>query len=439
VFEIAHAEPEYRQMFQITGTPSTNQGFGGTLLSNWGERSRSAAQIQADLQGKWSSIAGGRVFAFQFPALPGASGFPTQFVITTTEPFENLQEVAQAVLDKANASGKFFFVDADLKIDKPQSTLVVDRDMIASLGMTESDVGAALGDALGGGYVNYFSIGDRSYKVIPQVLQTDRLNPERILDFRIRTPSGALIPASTVAHLKTKVVPETVTHFQQLNSVTIGGAFNAFTTSEGESLKFLRDTLAEVASPAYNVDYSGQSRQFVKETGGFAITLGFALIIVYLALAALFESFVDPVVILVSVPLALFGALSYIFLFSTINIYSQVGLVTLLGLISKHGILIVQFANDLQRAGRSKFDAIIEATGVRLRPILMTTAAMVLGVVPLVIASGAGAAGRQAMGSVVFFGLSIGTLFTLFVVPAFYLLLAADHHARRDQAQPQGH
>jgi len=435
VYGIASKIPEYQQMFQITGVPVINQGIGGTLLTTWDERRRSATQIQQDLQAQWNGIAGARIAAFQFPALPGSQGLPVQFVINTTEPFANLNEVAQAVLEKARASGKFFFVDGDLKIDKPQSQLVVDRDLIANLGLTEADVGSALSGALGGNYVNYFSISGRSYKVIPQVLQVDRLNPAQVLDYQIRTPSGAVIPVSTVAHIETKVVPETVTRFQQLNSVTIAGV-NAepLGVSQGDALQFLRDTVAEVASPAYSVDYSGQSRQFIKETGGFAVLLGFAIVIVFLALAAQFESFRDPVVILVSVPLALFGALIYINLFSSLNIYSQVGLVTLMGLISKHGILIVQFANELQKAGRSKVDAVIEAAGVRLRPILMTTAAMVLGVIPLAVASGAGAAGRQAMGWVVASGLSVGTLFTLFVVPAMYVFLATDH-AKQKAAQ----
>jgi multidrug efflux pump len=432
LFEIASKLPEYEQMFQLTGTPSVNQGFGGVLLKTWDERSRSATQVQQDLQAQWSGVAGARVAAFQFPALPGSQGFPVQFVINSTEPFTNLNEVAQAVLDKARKSGKFYFMDGDLKLDKPQSQLVVDRDLIANLGLTQADVGAALGGALGGGYVNYFSISGRSYKVIPQVQQVDRLNPDQVLDYQIRTPSGTTIPVSTVAHFETKVVPETVTHFQQLNSVTLGGVNAAPQgVSQGVALQFLRDAVTELGSSAYSVDYSGESRQYVKETGGFAITLAFSIIIVFLALSAQFESFRDPVVILVSVPLALFGALIYINLFSTLNIYSQVGLVTLMGLISKHGILMVQFANDLQRAGHSKFDAIIEGASVRLRPILMTTAAMVLGVFPLAVASGAGAAGRQAMGWVVASGLSVGTLFTLFVVPAMYLFLAEDHQARK--------
>ncbi|HXW63783.1 MAG TPA: efflux RND transporter permease subunit [Burkholderiaceae bacterium] len=432
LYETASKIPEYEQMFQLTGAPTINQGFGGTLLKTWDERERSATQIQAELQDKWNGIAGARVAAFQFPPLPGSSGLPVQFVVNTTEPFANLNEVAQAVLEKARASGKFYFIDGDLKIDKPQTTLVVDRDLIGAMGMTEGDIGSALSSALGANYVNYFSISGRSYKVIPQVLQVDRLNPSQVLNYEFRTPAGINIPISTVARLQTTTVPETITHFQQLNSVTIGGVNAAPGVSQGEALQFLRDTVAQVASPAYSIDYSGQSRQFVKETGGFAITLAFSIIIVFLALAAQFESFRDPVVILVSVPLALFGALIYINLFSSLNIYSQVGLVTLMGLISKHGILIVQFANELQRAGRSKFDAVVQAAGVRLRPILMTTAAMVLGVVPLAIASGAGAAGRQAMGWVVFSGLTVGTMFTLFVVPAMYLFLGAEHEKRAD-------
>lgn len=426
-FRVAKALPEYQQMFQITGVPTVNQGIGGVLLKNWGERSRSAHQIQQDLQAQWNKIAGARVAAFQFPSLPGSSGLPVQFVITTTEPFENLSAVAQQVLDKARAANMFFFVDADLKIDKPQATVVVDRDKIAALGMTQQDVGNALGAALGGGYVNYFSIAGRSYKVIPQVLQVDRLNPSEVLNFHIRTPGGAMIPANTVARIHYDVVPESITRFQQLNSATISGVSGA---SQGDVLEFMRKAVKEVAPSGYSVDYAGQSRQYMQESGGFLVTMMFAVIIVFLALAAQFESFRDPTVILVSVPLALFGALIFIFLgFASMNIYTEVGLVTLMGLISKHGILIVEVANQARKRGLGKLEAIQEATSLRLRPILMTTAAMVFGVVPLVIASGAGAAGRQAMGLVIFTGLSIGTLFTLFVVPAMYMLLAGEHKA----------
>jgi multidrug efflux pump len=336
----------------------------------------------------------------------------------------------------------------NLKIDKPQSTVSVDRDLVASLGMTQQDVGSSLGAALGGGYVNYFSIAGRSYKVIPQVLEADRLNPDQVLDNYIRTPSGVVIPASTVATIEDSVVPQSLTRFQQLNAVT----FQGVAQSQGDAIAFLRDTINEMAPSGYTVDYSGQARQFINESGGFALTMLFAVIIVYLALAAQFNSLRDPIVILFSVPMALFGAMIFINLIpsfvqmgamstrwaTSLNIYTQVGLVTLMGLISKHGILIVEFANELQRAGKSKREAIEQAAATRLRPILMTTAAMVLGVVPLVIASGAGAAGRFNMGLVITTGLTIGTLFTLFVVPAFYMLLAENHHDEADKRFDDG-
>ena len=428
VYQIASAEPEYAQMFQIT---SPSSSFGGVLLKGWSQRSRSASAFQQDMQKKWNSIAGARVAVFQFPALPGAQGLPVQVVINTTEPYENLNEVSQAVLDKARKSGMFFFVDTDLKIDRPQNVLEIDREKVAALGMTQKDVGSALSAALGGAYVNYFSVAGRSYRVIPQVKQVDRLNPEQILDYYIRTPSGNMIQARTIASIRQKVVPQSINHFQQLNSATISGVSTPF-VSQAEVLTFLKNAIKEAAPNGYNIDYAGPSRQFIAESGGFLVTMFFAILIVFLVLAAQFESFRDPLVILVSVPLALFGALIFINLgFTTVNVYTQVGLVTLMGLISKHGILIVQFANELQIAGRSKLEAIIEASSVRLRPILMTTAAMVLGVVPLVIASGAGAAGRQSMGIVIFTGLSIGTLFTLFVVPAMYLFIGADHQVNK--------
>ena len=433
IFEVAKSLPEYEQMFQITGVPTVNSGIGGVLFKPWDQRSRSAHEIQTELQAKWNNIAGGRVAAFQFPALPGSSGLPVQFVITTTEPFENLNTVAQAVLDKAHKDNKFYFADVDLKIDAPQARVEVDRDKLATLGLTQQDFGNAMGAALGGGYVNYFSIAGRSYKVIPQVRQVDRLNPTDVLDFYIKTPDGGMIPASTVASITYSVQPESITRFQQLNSATISGVTGS---SQGDIQQYLRDALKEVAPSGYTADFSGESRQYAAESGGFLVTMLFAVIIVFLALAAQFESFRDPVVILFSVPMALFGAMTFIFLgFASINIYTQVGLVTLMGLISKHGILIVEVANHLRAAGKSKREAIEEAAATRLRPILMTTAAMVFGVVPLVIASGAGAAGRHAMGLVIFTGLSIGTLFTLFVVPAMYLFLAGEHQA---EAKPAG-
>ncbi len=443
-FELAKETPEYLQMFQFTGTPTANQGIGGMLLKPWDERHRNADEIQQEFQRKLTAIAGAKAVVFQKPPLPGSQGLPLQFVIKTTQPFQNLYEVSQAVLDKARKSGMFFFVDADLKIDKPEVTVKVDRDMTAQLGLTQQDVGASLGAALGGGYVNYFSIDGRSYRVIPQVQQKDRLNPDQVLDYYVRTPSGAVVSAATMATLEHGVVPESVAHFQQLNSATISGVYNPAKSQE-EVLAFMNNALKEVAPSGYTADYAGVSRQYVQESGGFLITMFFAIIIVFLALAAQFNSFRDPVIILISVPLALFGAMVFISTLPmlgaffprlaitkvSLNIYTQVGLVTLMGLISKHGILIVEFANELQRGGHGKRDAILEAASIRLRPILMTTGAMVLGVFPLVIAGGAGAAGRINMGIVIFTGLSIGTLFTLFVVPAFYMLLGADHHAER--------
>ncbi len=431
--------PEVAQTFQLSGIAGPSSILTGAKLVDWSKRSRSATEIQNELQGKWGAMAATNAFAFQFPSLPGAQGQPVEVVMSTTEPFQNLYEVAQNVLGKLQTSGKFWFVDMNLKIDKPQSTLNVDRDMITALGLTQADVGASLGAAMGGGYVNYFSIAGRSYRVIPQVLQKDRLNPDQVLDFYIRAGDGSLVQASTVASISDSVVPQSLTRFQQLNAVTFSGVPSV---TQGEALALVKDTIRELAPSGYQIDYSGQARQFINESGGFALTMLFALIIVYLALAAQFNSLRDPIVILVSVPMAMFGAMIFINLLpgfvgmgalsprwaTSLNIYTQVGLVTLMGLISKHGILIVEFANELQRAGRTKREAIEQAAATRLRPILMTTAAMVLGVMPLVIASGAGAAGRYNMGLVITTGLTIGTLFTLFVVPAFYMMLAQDHH-----------
>ncbi len=438
---ITETIPEVQQTFQFTGFAGPNSVLTGAKMVPWGERTRNAHEIQLELQKKWGAMASTNAFAFQFPSLPGARGQPVEVVMSTTEPFENLYEVAKTVLDKLKSSGKFYFVDMNLKIDKPQATLEVDRDMITALGLTQQDVGASLGAALGGGYVNYFSIGGRAYRVIPQVLQKDRLNPDQVLDYYIRAGDGSLVQASTVASIKNTVVPQSLTRFQQLNSVTFSGVP---AVTQGEGIALVRETIRDTAPGGYQIDYGGQARQFMNESGGFALTLLFAVIIVYLALAAQFNSLRDPIVILVSVPMAMFGAMIFINLLpgfvgmgaistrwaTSLNIYTQVGLVTLMGLISKHGILIVEFANELQRAGKTKREAIEQASATRLRPILMTTAAMVLGIMPLVFASGAGAAGRFNMGLVITTGLTIGTLFTLFVVPAFYLLLAETHREK---------
>ena len=414
------------------------QSLAGLVFKPWDERSRTSNQIQPDLQQKLNSIAGIRAAAFQPPPLPGAFGLPVQFVIGTTEPFARLNDVSRQFLADAIKSGMFIFLDSDLKIDQPQATVVIDRDKTALLGLKMSDVGGALAEMLGGGYVNYFDLAGRSYKVIPQVRQVDRLNTGQILDYYIKTANGMTIPLSTVARIETQTIPESLNHFQQLNAATIQGVV-APGVAQADALAYL-DGLAQRTLPqGYSVDYGGQMRQYVQESSGFVLTFAFALIIIFLALAALFESFRDPIIILVSVPMSIAGALIFISLGvggATLNIYTEVGLVTLMGLISKHGILIVEFANELQRQGKTKRDAIEEAASIRLRPILMTTAAMVLGVMPLLTASGAGAISRFDMGLVISTGIFIGTLFTLFVVPAVYMLIAADHHAEAVEAKP---
>jgi multidrug efflux pump len=430
VYDIASSLPEDDTSFLLSGTQGPNVGFGGIILKPWSQRKRGAHAIQEELQSRYNGIAGARIAAFAFPPLPGGgNGLPFAFVITTTEPFENLAALVQEIQQQAQASGNFYFLDNDLKFDKPQTTVAVDRDKAAALGLTMKDVGGALSSMLGGGYVNYFSIAGRSYRVIPQVQRVDRLNTDQLDNYYINTANGGVVPASTLVKLETRTVPESINHFQQLNSATITGVP---AVPLGQALQGMQKITSQGLPPGYNVDYAGQSRQAVQESSAFIVTLAFALIIIYLALAAQFESFIDPLVVLMSVPMAIFGAMVFIFEgAATLNIYSEVGIVTLVGLIAKHGILIVQFANEQQVAGRNKHDAVLEAATIRLRPILMTTGSMVLGVVPLVVASGAGAAGRNQMGLVIFTGISVGTLFTLFVVPAMYILLARDHRVHR--------
>jgi multidrug efflux pump len=430
------AHPETAGVFQLDVIGSSIAGW---VLKPWDERVKSAAELQPVVQREMAGVTGARIVAFQQPPLPGSSGLPIQFVIQTTDPFDRLDGVAKAFTAEALKSGKFIFLDNDLKIDQPQTSVVIDREKTAQLGLKLSDVGGALGTLLGGGYVNYFGLDGRSYKVIPQVEQRYRLNADQVLDYYIKTSDGTAVPLSTVASLNTTTVPESLNHFQQVNAATISGVA-APGVITGEALATLKAIADKSLPKGYTIDYGGQLRQFVQEASGFAATFGFALIIIFLALSAQFESFRDPLIILVSVPMSIAGALIFIMLGvkgASLNIYTEVGLVTLMGLISKHGILIVEFANELQHAGRSKRDAVIEATSIRLRPILMTTAAMVLGVVPLITATGAGAASRFNMGLVIASGLSIGTLFTLFVVPAFYTLLAADHSVA-DEAEPSG-
>ncbi|HUN52252.1 MAG TPA: efflux RND transporter permease subunit [Candidatus Sulfotelmatobacter sp.] len=426
VFDVFRKFPETDHVFQLD---VPGQNIAGMVLKPWDQRSRTTNELQPLVQKALAGIAGLQVVAFQPPPLPGSNGLPIQFVINTTRSFGELNGVAQQFLQNALKSGLFIFLNTDLKIDQPQSTVEIDRDKATMLGLKMSDVGSALSAMLGGGYVNYFSLDGRSYKVIPQVQQEFRLNTSQLMNYYIRTAGGANVPLSTIAKISTKTVPESLNHFQQLNSATIQGV-PAPGVSIGTAIDFLRKQAADTLPQGFTVDYGGLSRQYIQESSGFVGTFGFALIIIFLSLAALFESFRDPLIILVSVPMSIAGALIFISIGiggASLNIYTDVGLVTLMGLISKHGILIVEFANNMQKEGKSKREAIEAAAGVRLRPILMTTAAMVLGVVPLLLASGAGAISRFDMGLVIASGLAIGTLFTLFVVPAVYMLFAADH------------
>ncbi|MBW4048526.1 MAG: MMPL family transporter [Proteobacteria bacterium] len=433
VYQAYKTFPETDHVFQLN-TPT--QVIGGMVLKPWDQRTQTATQLQPVLQQKLNHIAGSQLAVFQPPSLPGARGLPIQFVITTTEPFSKLYQVSQKFLQDAQKTGNFIFLQSDLRIDLPQTSIEIDRNMAAQLGLTMQSIGSGLSAMLGGGYVNFFELDGRAYKVIPQVEQRFRLNPDQLKNYYLRTASGAMVPLSTVVHLKTRVQPETINHFQQANSATIQGVAMPF-VAQGQALDDLKQLAQRTLPEGYSFDYAGPSRQFVQESGGLLLTFAFAIIIIFLALAAQFESFRDPIIILVSVPMAISGALLFINLGvgqATLNIYTEVGLVTLIGLISKHGILIVEFANNLQREGRTKREAIEHAAGMRLRPILMTTAAMVFGVMPLITASGAGAVSRFNMGLVIATGLSIGTLFTLFMVPAMYMMLGADHsHEAREQ------
>ena len=362
------------------------------------------------------------------PALPtGGNGLPVQFVVGTTGSTEALFDVTNELLGAALESGLFIFAESDLRIDKPQVRINIDRDKAAALGLTMQDIGSNLAAMMSGGFVNRFSIQGRSYKVIPQVARADRLNPEQLAEYQIRTGSGDMVPLSTVVSLETETVPRQLKRFQQLNAATIQGVPRPGVTM-GQILEMLQTKADEILPPDYRVDYAGESRSFVTEGSALVLTFFFALIIIYLVLAAQFESFVDPIIMLVTVPMSICGALIFISLgLTSLNIYSQVGLVTLIGVISKHGILIVEFANQLQtRDGLGKREAIEKACAIRLRPILMTTVALVVAVMPLIFASGAGAASRFAIGLVIATGMTIGTLFTLIVVPGMYMLLGRD-------------
>jgi multidrug efflux pump len=436
VARIVNTFPETDFMWSLTAGWG---GFGGMAAKNWKERERSTEEMYGELFGKVSTVPGLRVFPRLDPPLPTPGQYDVELVLQSDAPLEQLLQTVGAVVGAGWQSGKFLYVDTDLKLDRPEARVVIDREAVADLGLDLAGVGRELGTLLGGAYVNRFNFHDRSYKVIPQIGDEGRSTVGPLLDLKIKTPGGELVPVSTFTRIESTTGPRALNRFQQRNAVRIFGGVQPGVTKE-EGLRVLEDAARSVALPGMNLDHAGESRQIRHEGSALTVTLGFALVLIYLVLAAQFKSFRDPLIVLFgSVPLAITGALMFSFVdLTTINIYSQVGLITLVGLVAKNGILIVEFANKLQEEGRSRLEALREASATRLRPVLMTSAATVFGHLPLVFVSGPGAEARNSIGTVLVAGMALGTLFTLFVVPVFYSLIAADHRvaaARAAQAE----
>ena len=442
--DIYFGEPETDFSFQLTQASS---GFSGMRLKSWSERERTPNEILPGLSAKLEKISGISVRAVTPPALPGGGNFPVEFILASTAEPEQILEIARQLQGKAAASGMFAFPPIiDTKIDQPQAEIVIDRDKVASMGLDLRQVGEDVSAMVGGNYVNRFNIGGRSYKVIPQIKRAGRLNPDQMESIYVTGPDNRLIPLGAVATMKESAQPRSLNRFQQLNAVKLSGV--AIRPLD-QALRFLEDEAAKIMPPGYVIDYTGESRQLRTEGDKFLPALALALLLIFLVLAAQFNSFRDPLIILLgSVPLAMFGSLVFTFLkmpapnvpfwtdgwTTTLNIYSQVGLVTLVGLVAKNGILIVEFANQCQLRGMNKLAAVREAARVRLRPVLMTTVATVAGHFPLVLVSGAGAAARNSIGLVLVGGMAIGTIFTLFIVPCLYVLLAKDSSHSRGAA-----
>lgn len=429
--------PDTRFTFQIT-QPSF--GFGGLVLKPWGERKTPTEVYYHQLQGKLAGIPGIQVFATMPEALPGSDNFPVSFVIASTASHEQILSFAKDIFQKAMQAHVFQFGDIDTKIDQPQAQIVLDHDKISSMGLSMQQIGADLAASVGGNYVNWFNMEGLSYKVIPQIKRVDRLNPEQLNSIYVTGPNSQLVPLNTVARMERKTVARSLNRMQQLNAVTISGVPAG---SVDATLKFLENEAHKVLPAGYLIDYTGGSRQLRTEGNTFFGVFMLAVVLIFLVLAAQFNSFRDPFIILLgSVPLALFGAAIFMFLkmpfgkfftdswTTSFNIYSQVGLVTLVGLVSKNGILIVQFANQLQRDGMEKLAAIAQAARIRLRPVMMTSVATVAGHFPLTLVTGAGAAARNSIGLVLVGGMTIGTIFTLFIVPSLYMLIAKEHHEK---------
>ena len=427
VYDVYHAFPESDSIFQIT---SPSGGFGGMVTKPWSQRKKTAQQLLVESVGPLSKIPGIRVIPLTPPPLPGGGNFPVEFVIVSAAEPRQLSDFANQLVKKAFASGLFIFADTDLKFDQPQAEVFFDRDKLRAQGVDLTQAGQDLSTMLGGDYVNRFSIQGRSYKVIPQIKRAQRLTPDQLEQIYVTGSDNKLVPLSTFATVKTTTEPRELKKFQQLNAVTIQGVIPPNVPLD-KALRFLEDEAKTILPQGFTVDYAGESRQLRVEGSKFLGTFLLSAVLIYLVLAAQFESFRDPFIILVgSVPLAISGALMFSFLgLTTLNIYSQVGLITLVGLVSKNGILIVEFANHLQETGKDKLAAVIEAASTRLRPILMTTAATVVGHFPLVLATGPGAGARNSIGIMLVSGMIIGTVFTLFVVPSIYMLVARRHTA----------
>jgi multidrug efflux pump len=444
VKDAALSLPEAAFTFQVT---FPNQGFWGVGMKPWDERKRTVFQILPELQGKLTAIPGVQTFGVLPPALPGGGSFPVEFVIASTAAPSEILGFAQELQKRAAASGLFAFPPLiDLKIDQPESEIRIDRDKVAALGLDLQSVGQDLGAAVGGDFVNRFSIADRSYKVIPQLPRVDRLTPEQLENMYVTGPNGRLVALSTIATIQDRVAPRALHRLQQLNSVKLSGV--TFRPLD-QALAYLETEAGKILPQGYTVDYTGQSRQLRTEGNKFLPAFVLAVVLIFLVLAAQFNSFRDPLVILAgSVPLGMFGALAVTFLkmpnpnlpfftngwTTTLNVYSQVGLVTLVGLVAKNGILIVEFANKLQEAGIPKLDAVKQAAATRLRPVLMTSFATVCGHFPLTLVTGPGASARNSIGLVLVAGMTMGTAFTLFFVPAIYTLIAKDRKAVESDA-----
>ncbi|HVF70598.1 MAG TPA: efflux RND transporter permease subunit [Chthoniobacterales bacterium] len=434
--------PQTEFVFQLT---FPDNGFGGMVLKPWDKRKETAFELLPQVQAKLGTIPGIEMFPIMPPALPGGGNFPVEIVLLSTEEPERMLEFAKQLQMKAMASKSFFFPPIiDTKIDQPQAEIVIDHDKVAAMGLNLQQVGADLSAAVGGNFVNRFNIAGRSYKVIPQIKRTERLNADQLKDIYVTGPDDKLISLGTVANIRQTTVPRSLNRFQQLNAVTISGMSSL---PIDQALRLLEDEAAKILPKGYTIDYTGESRQLRVEGDKFLPAFALAVVLIFLVLAAQFNSFRDPLIILLgSVPLAMFGALIFTFLkmpgqgvpfftngwTTTMNIYSQVGLVTLVGLIAKNAILIVEFANKLQQQGHDKITAISQASRIRLRPVLMTTIATVAGHMPLVFVTGAGAKARNSIGLVLVGGMTIGTIFTLFIVPSLYVLIAKTHNEGRE-------